>query len=83
MAMKDVPEMDRLVRVQEEASRDDIARLRKLSMLERSALIESACKAAAVLYHSRLAAGLPDVEPAPWPASTREFLRKHAARVRS
>ena len=61
----------------------DAARLRALSLGERSRLIESACEAAAVIYRSRLAAGLPDVEPAPWPASTWEFLRKHAARVRS
>jgi hypothetical protein len=61
----------------------DIARLRALSMQERSRLIESACESAAEVYRSRLAAGLPDVEPAPWPASTWEFLRKHAARVRA
>jgi len=60
----------------------DLARLRALTERERSRLIESACEAAAVIYRSRLAAGLPDVEPAPWPESTWEFLRKHAARVR-
>lgn len=60
----------------------DMARLRAMSMRERSQLIESACQAAAVIYRSRLAAGLPDVDPVPWPASTWEFLRKHAARVR-
>jgi hypothetical protein len=66
----------------DECDNEDIARLRALSMDERSKLIESACEAAAVIYRSRLAAGLPDVLPAPWPASTWEFLRKHAARVR-
>jgi hypothetical protein len=60
----------------------EIARLRAMSMRERSQLIESACEAAAVVYRSRLAAGLPDVAPDPWPASTWEFLRKHAARAR-
>jgi hypothetical protein len=60
----------------------DTARLRTLSLRERGELIESACEAAAVIYRSRLAAGLPDVEPAPWPASTWDFLREHAARVR-
>ena len=65
------------------AEGEDIARLHRLSMSERSRLIESACEAAAVIYRSRVAAGLPDVEPAPWPASTWEFLRKHAARVRA
>ena len=28
-------------------------------------------------------AGLPAAQPAPWPPSTWEFLRKHAARVRT
>ena len=60
---------------------EDAARLRGLSLRERSELIESACEAAALIYRSRLAAGLPADEPAPWPASTWEFLRKHAARV--
>jgi hypothetical protein len=83
MDVKAARGMDRLVRAHKEARGEDIARLRMLSIRERSELIESACRAAAVLYHSRLAAGLPDVEPAPWPASTWEFLRKHAARVRS
>ena len=61
---------------------EDIARLRALSMEERGKLIESACEAAAVIRRSRLAAGLPDAPPAPWPESTWEFLREHAARVR-
>ena len=61
----------------------DIARLRELSVRERSVLIELACESAAVMDRSRLAAGLPAVEPAPWPASTWEFFRKHAARVRA
>ncbi len=60
----------------------DVARLRALSMRERGRLIEAACEAAAVIYRSRLAAGLPGAEPAPWPESTWEFFRKHAARVR-
>ena len=64
------------------SDKEDIARLRALSMEERAKLIESACEAAAVIYRSRLAAGLPDITPAPWPASTWEFLRKHATRVR-
>jgi len=61
----------------------DAERLRNLSVHERSVLIESACAAAAAIEQSRLAAGLPPVEPAPWPPSTWEFLRKHAARFRS
>ena len=62
---------------------DDLVRLRALSMEERSALIESACEAAAIIQRSRLAAGLPPVATAPWPASTWEFLKRHAARVRT
>ncbi|HEY4760821.1 MAG TPA: hypothetical protein VIH42_09600 [Thermoguttaceae bacterium] len=61
----------------------DIERLRALSMRERGRLIEAACEAAAVIYSSRLAAGLPGIQRAPWPESTWEFFRKHAARVRS
>jgi len=59
----------------------DVARLRALSMRERGHLIEAACEAAAVIYRSRLAAGLPGAQRAPWPESTWEFLRKHSARV--
>jgi hypothetical protein len=65
------------------AADQDAARLRALSLCERSVLIESACEAAAVIDRSRIAAGLPAVEPAPWPPSTWEFLRKHAARART
>ncbi len=65
------------------AKTGNFARLRALSMHERSHLIESACESAAVIYRSRLAAGLPGVKRAPWPASTWEFFRKQAARVRS
>jgi hypothetical protein len=64
------------------ADAEDIVRLRILSMKQRGELIESACEAAAVVYRSRLAAGLPVAERDPWPQSTVEFFRKHAARVR-
>jgi hypothetical protein len=75
--------MAQAVQAHGQSDREDLARLRTLSLRERGELIESACEAATVIYRSRRAAGLPDVEPAPWPASTWEFLRKHAARVRS
>jgi len=65
------------------AETGNVARLRALSMHERSRLIESACETAAVIYRSRVAAGLPGIQRAPWPASTWEFFRKQAARVRS
>lgn len=61
----------------------EIVRLRALSLRDRGRLIEAACEAAAVIYRSRLAAGLGEVEPDCWPASTWEFFRRHAARVRS
>jgi len=83
MAEKTTVTMADVVRAHNAADDAEIARLRGMTMRERSELIESACEAAAVIYRSRLAAGLPDVEPAPWPESTWEFLRKHAARVRS
>ncbi len=74
---------DEMVMAHEAATDAEIAWLRALTMQERSALIEAACEAAAAIEQSRLAAGLPPTEPAPWPASTWEFLRKHAAGVRS
>jgi hypothetical protein len=75
--------VDEMVRAHDAADAADIARLRALSVHERSVLIELACESAAQINRSRLAAGLPGVEPAPWPPSTWEFLRKHAARVRA
>lgn len=75
--------MDELVKAHGAAADRDVARLRTLGPRERGVLIESACEAAAVVNRSRLAAGLPAVEPAPWPTSTWEFFRKHAARVRT
>ena len=72
-----------MVIAHEAASEADVARLRGLTVRERSVLIELACETAAAMDRSRLAAGLPAVEPAPWPPSTWEFLRKHAARVRA
>ena len=61
----------------------NVTRLRALSMQERSRLIESAYETAAVIRRSRLAAGLPSVQRAPWPASTWEFFKEQAARVRN
>jgi hypothetical protein len=75
--------MEELVKAHGASSEQEIARLRTLSLRERGVLIELACEAAAAIDRSRLAAGLPAAESAPWPPSTWEFLRKHAARVRS
>jgi hypothetical protein len=57
---------------------DDLATLRRLSLDERGRLIESACRTAAEILAGRLRSGLPDEQPAAWPASTWEFLEKHA-----
>jgi hypothetical protein len=65
------------------AESEDLARLRSLGMRQRGRLIESACESAALIYRSRLAAGLAGADRDPWPQSTWEFFRKHAARVRS
>lgn len=75
--------MNDTVKAHAASREEDFARWRGLSMRERAALIEQACEAAATTERDRIAAGLPAVKPAPWPASTWEFLRKHAARVRS
>ena len=57
-------------------------RVRSLSEHQRAAMLEAACFAAAEIERSRLVAGMAPSEPAPWPASTREFLRKHALNAR-
>lgn len=62
---------------------DDVAWLRGLSLAERGRLIQAACRLAAEIYRSRRRSGLTDVQPATWPKSTLEFLRKHAANAQS
>jgi hypothetical protein len=56
----------------------DDMRLRSLSLKERGAMIEAACRTAAEIFRSRIKSGFPDPAPAPWPPSTLDFLRKHA-----
>ena len=82
MAEKKTVTMADAIRAHNAADEAEIARLRTLTMRERSEMIEAACEAAAEIRRSRLAAGLPDIEPDPWPESTWKFLREHAARVR-
>ena len=72
--------IDKQVAAHRATEDEDIARLRALSMEERGKLLEAACEAAAEIERSRRAAGLPPIQPDPWPESTWEFLRKHAAR---
>jgi hypothetical protein len=75
--------IEKSIRAHAAAAEQDIARLRSFGLRERGVLIESACEAAAAINRSRLAAGLPAPEPASWPPSTWEFLKRHAARVRT
>ena len=75
--------MDDLAMAHSQLDRDEIVRLRALSVGQRGELIASACEAAAIIRRSRLAAGLGEIEPAPWPASTWQFLKEHAARARA
>jgi hypothetical protein len=65
------------------AEATSMARLGAMSMAERSRLIEAACRAAAIVLRDRAAAGATPVQPVPWPQSTWEFLRRHAAGVRT
>ena len=83
MVGKAAADMDRAVEAHAVASDQDAARLRTLDPHQRGVMIELACEAAAMINQSRLAAGLPPVEPAPWPPSTLEFFREHAAHVRT
>ena len=48
------------------------------SLEERSHRLALACRAAAAVTRDRRRAGLPEPKPEPWPASTWEFLAKHA-----
>lgn len=72
---------EQMAEVHNAAEAAEAARLRLLDARERGKLIEAACESAAEIYRSRLAAGLGEVEPARWPDSAWEFMRKHAARA--
>lgn len=48
------------------------------SLDERSRRLALACRAAAAIARDRRRVGLPEPKPEPWPASTWEFLAKHA-----
>jgi hypothetical protein len=50
------------------------------SLEERSRRLALACLAAGAFARDRRRAGLPEPKPEPWPASTWEFLAKHARR---
>jgi hypothetical protein len=53
------------------------------SLEERSHRLALACRAAAAIARDRRRAGLPEPKPEPWPASTWEFLAKHARRAQT
>jgi hypothetical protein len=57
---------------------EELAALRQMSLEERGRLIESCCRSAAEILAGRRQCGLPDEQPAPWPASTFEFLKRCA-----
>jgi len=61
---------------------DRVRRLRGLTLAERGEMLRAACRTAAVMAQSRAACGLPPAEPAPWPASTWEFLAACARKAR-
>ena len=57
---------------------EQVALFRSLSLDERGELIVAACRAAAQIEEGRLASGLPPSQPAPWPESTWQLLRRYA-----
>jgi len=59
---------------------EDIEALRALTMQERLRMFESVCRTAMEFEAVKIANGLPASEPTPWPASTRELLRRFAQR---
>ncbi len=65
-----------------DVDRNAIEAYGEMSLSERARLIESVCRTAAEIERSRLQAGMPPSEPAPWPPSTLEFLRRHAPNAR-
>jgi hypothetical protein len=73
---------DQAIQAHTAADARDLQRLRSLGARERAEMLEAACAAASEIERSRRAAGLPPTQPAPWPASTWEFLKKQARDVR-
>jgi len=56
-----------------------IEALRAATIEERGRMVARAARAAVRIDRSRRAAGLPEGVPEPWPPSTWDFLRRHAA----
>jgi len=70
--------LDRHVAAVSAAENDD-EHLRTMSMAERGRQLAAACRLAASIERSKIKNGMPPSQPEPWPDSTWEFLRKHAA----
>jgi len=77
----ELPTIAGMAQAQQDANEAEFRHLWDLSLEERGRMLQAACQAAAQLAAGRRAAGLPDPLPAPWPASTVEFLKRHAAHV--
>lgn len=58
------------------------AEMRAASAETRGQMVTRAVRAAAIIDRSRRKAGLPEPVREPWPASTRDFLERHAATAR-
>jgi hypothetical protein len=58
-----------------------LEQIRSLDLAERGEMILAACRTARLIEESRLASRLPPVQPAPWPESTWEWLRRYARDV--
>ena len=80
--MTDAEKIMLQIRAHEEAHAEELKRLRTLSMEERAAMFEEACRLAAAILDSRRDMGLPPPSPAPWPQSTIDFLKRHAPHAR-
>jgi hypothetical protein len=66
-------DIDKISRLEEQ-----VELFRSLSLDERGELIMAACRAAAQIEQGRLDSGLPPSQPAPWPESTWQLLKRHA-----
>lgn len=83
MASRATPAQARLPVEPPEVDAAAAATVRAASLAERGRMVAQAVRAAMRIDRSRRAAGLPEPVPEPWPSSTREFLRVHAAACRS
>ena len=78
----DADKMQQCVQAHQAADNADAREARQLTLPQRGKLVVAACRTAAAILRSRLAAGLPADQPAPWPESTWEFLKAQARNAR-